>query len=202
VAGRRDLVLHGRKRPNTDSTKALNGPFGDLRGGTAPVKVGDYYFTFPHSSLPWKGRYRRYYAGCIAFDATPPFQPRLVTPEPILRGSQNDPWEQKKPVVIFPCGAIYRDGKWLISAGVNDLKSAWIEIDHESLLARMQPIDEVTPPIFSQNGLSATETRRERLRANLVKARAAKAANRAEGKTPIKRKKHKMRRRKKTLHPN
>ncbi len=113
---------------------------GEIRGGTTPIQVGDLYFTFHHSSLPWKGRYRRYYAGCLAFDAKPPFTPRLLTYEPLLTGSQNDTWSQRKPLVVFPCGAIYRDQKWLVTLGVNDLKSAWIEIPHKDLLKRMQPV--------------------------------------------------------------
>jgi hypothetical protein len=132
-------------------------PYGDIRGGTSPVRVGDYYFTFHHSSLPWKGRYRRYYTGALAFESKPPFTPKMITPEPLLIGSQNDTWTQRKPLVIFPCGALFRNGKWLISAGVNDIKSAWIEIDHDSLLSRMRPIDDVSSPIFSANGLSEGE---------------------------------------------
>ncbi len=180
-------------------------PYGEIRGGTTPVRVGDYYFTFHHSSLPWRGRYRRYYAGCIAFDAKPPFTPRMITSEPLLQGSQNDFWQQRKPLVIFPCGAIHKDGKWLVTCGVNDLKSAWVELSHESLLSKMRPIGDVSDTIFASNGLSEGEksaatlwaekakadteqivredyakaqSTLEKRRAALVKARAARAANR------------------------
>lgn len=158
--------------------KGVTWAHGEIRGGTSPVKVGDYYFTFPHSSLMWKGRYRRYYAGAMAFDSKPPFKPRMITPEPLLMGSQNDIWAQKKPLVIFPCGALYKNGTWLVTCGVNDMKAAWVELSHESLLKRLQPIEGVAAPIFSANGLSAAEVRKEKLRANLVKARAARAAKR------------------------
>ncbi len=128
-------------------------PYGEIRGGTTPVKVGDYYFTFHHSSLPWKGRYRRYYAGCLAFDAKPPFTPRLITAEPLLIGSQNDTWAQRKPLVVFPCGAIIKDETWLITLGVNDMVSAWLEVPHQDLLKRMVPIEQVSDTIFSDYGL-------------------------------------------------
>lgn len=131
--------------------------YGDVRGGTSPVLVGDKYFTFPHSSLPWRGRYRRYYAGAMCFDGKPPFTPISITPEPILRGSQNDPWAQKKPLVVFPCGAIYRDEKWLISCGVNDMKAAWVEIPHEDILKRLVPIRKASSTVFPANGLSESE---------------------------------------------
>ncbi len=128
-------------------------PYGEIRGGTTPVKVGDLYFTFHHSSLPWKGRYRRYYAGCLAFDAKPPFTPRLITNEPLLIGSQNDRWSQRKPLVVFPCGALYKNETWLVTLGVNDLISAWLELPHKDLFARMQPVEEVADPIFTDYGL-------------------------------------------------
>ncbi len=128
-------------------------PYGEIRGGTTPVRVGDLYFTFHHSSLPWKGRYRRYYAGCLAFDAKPPFTPRLITNEPLLIGSQNDRWSQRKPLVVFPCGALYKNETWLVTLGVNDLISAWLELPHKDLFARMQPVEDVADPIFTDYGL-------------------------------------------------
>lgn len=184
--------------------EALTWPWGEIRGGTPPVQVGDLFFTFHHSSLPWKGRYRRYYAGCIGFETTPPYRPRLITSEPILQGSQNDIWAQRKPLVVFPCGALHLNNHWLISMGVNDMKAAWLELPHESLLQRMKPIEDVTGQIFQSaipsalilsgsgeaklnaepdrlNALDtqqAAQTTLEKRRAALVKARAARAAKR------------------------
>jgi len=179
-------VFENRWGERTDyKLEGITWPYGEIRGGTTPVKVGDLFFTFHHSSLGWKGRYRRYYAGAIAFDTKPPYTPRLITSEPLLQGSQNDVWAQRKPLVVFPCGALYMKDKWLISMGVNDMRSAWLEIPHKSLLDRMQPIGEVTGQIFTSgipkfpkpNG-QVNDSRKEKLRANLVKARAARAAKR------------------------
>jgi predicted GH43/DUF377 family glycosyl hydrolase len=237
-------VFENRWSECTDyKIEGVTWPYGDIRGGTTPVQVGDLFFTFHHSSLPWKGRYRRYYAGAIAFETVPPYRPKLITQEPLLIGSQNDTWAQRKPLVVFPCGALYLKDKWLISMGVNDLKSAWLELPHESLLERMRPIEDVAGQIFestippkiltgrasevlngkpeqrstsqqqvgnalpgqttlekrAQSGRrearqkynqvremakrihrEMSEERREKLRANLVKARAARAAKRKE----------------------
>ena len=118
--------------------------WGDIRGGTPPIRVGDYYFTFHHSSLHWRDRFRRYYAGCLAFEAKPPFYPKLITKDPILIGSQNDTWTPNKPLVVFPCGAVFRNDKWMISMGVNDLRAAWLELPHKDVLARLRPIQEAT----------------------------------------------------------
>jgi predicted GH43/DUF377 family glycosyl hydrolase len=171
-------------------------PYGHIRGGTTPVRVGDYYFTFHHSSLPWKGRYRRYYAGCLAFEARPPFYPKLITYQPLLSGSQNDTWAQRKPLVVFPCGSMFRDGKWTISMGVNDLKSAWVDIPHESLLKRMQPIGTDDSVIFPTMEVKSGETLKDKQRANAAKARAALAAKRAglNGEPPLPKRRRKRRR--------
>ncbi len=149
------VVVFGNRWSEKQEIKipGVTWPYGEIRGGTTPVRVGDLYFTFHHSSLPWKGRYRRYYAGCLAFDAKPPFTPRLITNEPLLIGSQNDRWSQRKPLVVFPCGALYKNETWLVTLGVNDLISAWLELPHKDLFARMQPVEEVADPIFTDYGL-------------------------------------------------
>lgn len=180
-------------------TEGVTWPWGEIRGGTAPIQVGDLFFTFHHSSLPWKGRYRRYYAGAIGFETTPPYRPKLITAEPILQGSQNDVWAQRKPLVVFPCGALFLNNHWLVSMGVNDMKSAYLELSHESLLSRMKPIEDVTGQIFQsavpilsgnmephiekeeEEPSSPAQTTLEKRRAALVKARAARAAKRKAG---------------------
>lgn len=113
--------------------------YGWVRGGTPPVLVNGLYYTFFHSSMPWRGRYRRYYMGAIAFNSEPPFTPVHWTQEPILIGSQNDPWQQRKPLVVFPCGAVHENDRWLISFGVNDLKCGYLEMPHVDLLKILAP---------------------------------------------------------------
>lgn len=229
-------------------TDGVRWKYGQVRGGTPPIQVGDQFITFFHSSLPWRGRYRRYYMGAIAFESKPPFRPTLWTQEPLLVGSQNDPWQQRKPLVVFPCGAIFEDDFWTISLGVNDLKSAWLKLPHEDLQKLLKPIP-VAPATsllaqatekpqeqhipFTTNGLelqatafdpalyednsdilTSTEataqafdlldkppvqTRLEKLRANMAKARAKAAENRRLG---IKSKKKRRKRRSKTLTRN
>jgi len=44
------------------------------------------------------------------------------------------------PLVVFPCGAILRNGEWLVTLGVNDCESAWIKIPHERLMETMKKI--------------------------------------------------------------
>ena len=75
--------------------------------------------------------------GCYAFEAKPPFAITRITEEPLLVGSQHDYWVDMKPVVIFPCAALLRGQKWLVSFGVNDLKCGWCEIPHIDLVQKM-----------------------------------------------------------------
>lgn len=107
--------------------------YGEIRGGTPPVRVGDEYFTFFHSSTPWNTRQRRYHMGALSFEAKPPFAVTRVSKRPILSGSKEDEWYQGLPLVVFPCGAIPIESHWLITLGVNDCTSAWIEIPHEEV---------------------------------------------------------------------
>lgn len=106
--------------------------FGEIRGGTPPVLVDGEYWTFFHSSTPW-GKRRQYHMGAYAFEAKPPFRITKITLDPLLSGSKQDRWFEGKPLVVFPCGSLYRDDKWLVSLGVNDLDCGWIEIPHRDL---------------------------------------------------------------------
>ena len=53
---------------------------------------------------------------------------------------------EKKPMVVFPCGALFKDGKWTVSMGINDMASAWIEIPMDHLIKLMQPTMVYRPP--------------------------------------------------------
>lgn len=59
-----------------------------------------------------------------------------MTPEPLLCGSDRDSRILGGPLVIFPGGAIMRDGKWIVVGGCNDEQSFWIEIPHQELICR------------------------------------------------------------------
>jgi len=113
---------------------------GDPRGGTPPVRVGEEYWTFFHSSVPWINQKRRYSMGAYAFHAYPPFQMSRMTPKPILVGSRHDPWDQKKPACVFPCGSIIRNGVWTVTGGCNDLLSFWMDIPHDELVKLTEPV--------------------------------------------------------------
>lgn len=126
---------------------------GEIRGGTTPVLVGKEYWTFFHSSLPWLHKKRQYHMGAYAFEAHPPFRITRMTNRPLLTGSPNDHWLPGKPACIFPCGSVYRNEKWLIVGGSNDLDCFWAEIPHEDLLSRtVSTLEKPTPKTWLTKG--------------------------------------------------
>lgn len=131
------VTANGKTVHVTDSPKQW--PYGEIRGGTPPVRVGDEYLTFFHSSLPWKKRQKRYYVGAYCFEATPPFRVTRITTKPLLAGSEHDPRMNGGPLVVFPCGNVFDGKDHLVSFGVNDEACAWIRIPHTELLERMEP---------------------------------------------------------------
>lgn len=114
--------------------------WGEMRGGTPPVRIGDEYFAFFHSSNKWIPPRRRYHMGCYAFEAKPPFRVTRVSKKPILSGSENDQRNSGAPVVTFPTGVIHRDGKWLVVGGSNDCKCFWTLIPHDELLKTLRKV--------------------------------------------------------------
>lgn len=106
-------------------------PWGEIRGGTAPMSYQGRMLRFFHSSLdnevpPW---YRRYYVGAQIMEATPPFGTIKVSATPILKGCEVDELSAKqrgscphyKAQVVFPGGAaMLPDGSFLLSFGEND----------------------------------------------------------------------------------
>jgi hypothetical protein len=69
----------------------------------------------------------RYVAGAYAFAAAPPFRPRWITPEPVLRPEDEPPRRHRRRAnpyadgIVYPCGAILEDdGRWLVAYGLHD----------------------------------------------------------------------------------
>lgn len=115
-------------------------PYGEIHGGTPPIRAGNEYVTFFHSSLAWQGRKKRYYMGAYAFEARHPFAMTRLTRHPLLRGSDKDPRTLGGPLCVFPCGAVFEDGEWLLSMGVNDEATAWARIPHADLDRLLEPL--------------------------------------------------------------
>lgn len=112
------------------------------KADTPPIRIGDSYWGFFHSwtrkteypggQLPHKRKF--YTVGAYRFSAGPPFRLQAYTPEPIL--------EARGPgkLIYYPCGAIYKEGIWKLSYGLND-NQCWLgTIRHDKLAAAMEKI--------------------------------------------------------------
>ncbi len=110
--------------------------YGTMRGGSPAVPMDDLFWCFFHSSLDFKPPLprRRYFMGAYAFEPNPPFAIKKITTEPLLIGSEEDGGTLP---VIFPGGATFVDDKWLVVFGVNDQRTAWLEIPKADLYERM-----------------------------------------------------------------
>jgi predicted GH43/DUF377 family glycosyl hydrolase len=111
-----------------------------LRGGTPPTRIGNEYVAFFHTSTVWQKPKRRYYMGAYTFEAKPPFAIKRMTMKPLLSGSDQDFRALGGPLVIFPCGAHYNAGEWLVVFGVNDEACGWIKIPHVDLNNLLEPV--------------------------------------------------------------
>lgn len=115
---------------------AIQGSTPKIGGGTPPIRIGNEYFSFFHSSVLMENKKRRYHMGAYSFEAKPPFRVTRITSNPILSGSKYDRWNDNKPPCVFPCGALFDDG-WFVTFGVNDLDCGWLKLSHDDLLKRM-----------------------------------------------------------------
>ncbi|MGD1031912.1 MAG: hypothetical protein ABSA05_12320 [Opitutaceae bacterium] len=129
------------------STPWDNGEFsrkyGELRGGAAPQRVGSDYFSICHAVNGTPGEYR-YVAAAYRFAAAPPFAPNAGPRSPLdlpnpLGGERAYP--KLNPAVgevIYPGGAVFEGGEWIVSYGINDERCAVAVIPHEAVLASLR----------------------------------------------------------------
>lgn len=115
--------------------------FGEPRGGTPPIRIGDEYLCFFHSSQNWQDRKRRYFMGAYTFDAEPPFEIRRMTTTPLLVGSDQDFRHLGGPLVIFPSGALLKNNEFLVVFGVNDEACGWIKIPSDAIEGLLETVN-------------------------------------------------------------
>jgi hypothetical protein len=65
--------------------------------------------------------------GCYTFESSPPFKVLSYTPKALFRGNP----------YLLPNGAIFENGKWLVSCGIDDSSWKLLTFDHKKLLENM-----------------------------------------------------------------
>jgi len=120
--------------------------WGEPRGGTSPIRIGNKYYSFFHSAIDIRHRGdagRQYFMGMYVFSAIAPFEPISISKEPIIAGEfMNDqiPRLSNKIYVVFPNGSIRKKDKWVVSFGYNDYECRLIDITDEFLKDNLIPI--------------------------------------------------------------
>lgn len=117
---------------------------GGLRGGSPPQRLNEHFYAFCHSVENDPAGYK-YVAAAYRFRAAAPFPatdmphaplPITIPPEVHRR------WPKLNPAVghvLYPAGAGYENGKWLISLGVDDERCAIAVLDHAEVLRTLAP---------------------------------------------------------------
>lgn len=113
---------------------------GELRGGAPPQLVAGQYYSICHSVRGTPGDYR-YVAAVYRFAAQPPFRPTagpaglLPLPDPFEGRRTHPKLNPAVGSVVYPCGAVHRDGRWHVSYGLHDEHCAIAVLPHAAVEA-------------------------------------------------------------------
>lgn len=139
--------MNGARHSRAFSSEFLHQwKWGELRGGTTPIKIGDRYLSFFHSALDIKykeSKGRQYFMGAYTFSKEAPFSPISVSKEPLISGeviSDIIPRLSNKIFVVFPSGVLRKEKSWIVSFGYNDYQCRYIEIQDSVLDSNLIPV--------------------------------------------------------------
>jgi predicted GH43/DUF377 family glycosyl hydrolase len=125
--------------------------WGEISGGTPLLPWRDGFAGFFHSKKrerPDKNNEWTYYAGFYAISGSKPHQITHISAVPLLAGASDDSFDRRppsakiRPVVVYPCGWMERNGNVLISAGWNDSRCVIYELTWDEVL---RDVMEVAP---------------------------------------------------------
>lgn len=122
--------------------------WGEIRGGTPAIKVGDEYLAFFHSGFEDKDEFVWYVMGAYTFESKPPFKITGISHAPILfDGIFSSPHlntSNPRLRCIYPAGFVveHKDGRDLIhvSCGENDSAVKIITMDKEALFKSLKKL--------------------------------------------------------------
>lgn len=112
---------------------------GVRHGGAHPTRIGNEYFGFCHSLLPWFGRDRsRYFISAYAFEAKPPFAMTRLARVPLI--ASHDDTRDNPCSCVIAGGALLSGRTWRLAVGARDDTCMKIEIPHEEVLRTMDTL--------------------------------------------------------------
>lgn len=123
-----------------------NWDYGELRGGSNAILIGDRYLAFFHSSTNFPGNYfKTYVMGAFTFTATSPFRLLEMSPYPILDDDlyTND-WavlkNRRLDYVVFPSTIELRGEDIIMSFGRNDHQGYLGKLKLKQILDSLEPV--------------------------------------------------------------
>lgn len=108
------------------------------RGGAPPVKVGDEWYHFFHTTDP-TGDHWTYSVGLYTFADETPFNVRRVCDELLLTPKTRDVYKD----VLFVTGVVFRDGVFFLSMGLDDKETIIVQIKSEEIERLLIQVPEV-----------------------------------------------------------
>jgi len=124
--------------------------YGQPRGGTPPVLIGDEFFSFFHSHTvttpevsKLTGCGKQYHFAAYAFSAKPPFHITRFASAPLISGDPYDNVVLWGNAAAFPCGALLVGDEWAVSYGYNDREMKILKIKHSDVLASLTKLTDV-----------------------------------------------------------
>ncbi len=127
---------------------AIDWQWGELRGGTPALLIGDEYISFFHSSKAMATQQsggkniQHYFMGAYTFSAQPPFQITRMSAEPIVgKNFYNGPsYTTWKPLrVVFPMGCVMDENFIWVTYGRQDFEIWVAKFDKQALLDSLIP---------------------------------------------------------------
>lgn len=147
------LPLFGEGRCTTFSTtkaETTTWKWGEIRGGTQALMIGDRYLGFFHSSIEMKSQQSEgnkiphYFMGAYTFSDNPPFNLMEISPTPIIgprfyNGKVHKTWKPLR--VVFPGGFIFDDTHIYVAYGRQDHEVWIVKLDRAGLMESLRPLN-------------------------------------------------------------
>lgn len=129
IAGHKVLKIDGDKTELVYESAAQFPPaIGEPRGGAAPVKRGNEWYSFFHDIRP--GAERREYKLCFyTFEDRPPFRVNRFGRVPLFEVTKSHRPNDWTPDVVFPGGAFLENNLWHVAGGYYDQWSWLLRFD-------------------------------------------------------------------------
>lgn len=135
--------MNGKDFVQQHSTEWAHGwKYGELRGGTSPIKYKDHYLSFFHSSLAISNG-RQYFMGAYMFEKEAPYKPIAISETPIIAG-EIVPFEiprlSNKIFVVFPGGVVEEKNSFKVFFGYNDYQCRMVNVTKKYLTTNLKAV--------------------------------------------------------------